>query len=194
MAGFLSTVADSEELENRFQRATCEMQVVMESIIDMTKGISDDKADEERSFLVGMLARLLLSSVIEGDRFDTARFLQGMMLVRPAQAFHWNEAVTNVERFLSELPTHGDVNHARAEISRQCLEFANRPNGIYRLNVPTGGGKTLSALRLAVAHCMKHGKRRVFYIAPLISILEQNADVIREALDHEEWVLEHHSN
>ena len=86
------------------------------------------------------------------------------------------------------------IGKVRKSISEQCAAFFDRPAGLYRLNVPTGGGKTLSAMRFALAHAQKKEKRRIIYVAPLISILEQNVQVIRRAVGKDEYVLEHHSN
>ena len=73
-------------------------------------------------------------------------------------------------------------------------DFADKPKGIYRLNVPTGGGKTLGSLRYALAHAEKHNLKRLIFVSPLLSILEQNAAVIREYIGDDSLILEHHSN
>lgn len=65
--------------------------------------------------------------------------------------------------------------------------------GIAQLIVPTGGGKTLSALRFAIEYAVEHKKERIFYISPFMSILEQNGDVIREIAGDDNY-LEHHSD
>lgn len=62
------------------------------------------------------------------------------------------------------------------------------------MNVPTGGGKTLTSLRYALAHGEKWGKQRLIFTSPLLSILEQNAAVIRDFLGDDAIILEHHSN
>ena len=79
-------------------------------------------------------------------------------------------------------------------MSDYCQEFAEKPCGIYRLNLPTGSGKTLSSLRYALAHAKKFNKEHIIFAIPLLSILEQNADVIRDAVGNDEIILEHHSN
>ena len=82
-------------------------------------------------------------------------------------------------------------------ISDRCCAFAKNDVGISQLIVPTGGGKTLSALRFAieyaVEHKVEHKKERIFYISPFMSILEQNGDVIREIVGDDNY-LEHHSD
>lgn len=78
-------------------------------------------------------------------------------------------------------------------ISDRCAAFANHDVKICRLVVPTGGGKTLSALQFAIEYSQKHNVNQIFYIAPFNSILGQNSDVIRE-ITGEENFLEHHSN
>ena len=62
------------------------------------------------------------------------------------------------------------------------------------MNVPTGGGKTLSLLRYALAHAQEFNKKRIIYSIPLLSVLDQNVRVIRDYVPDKEKVLEHHSN
>lgn len=188
-----------EDLDRQFQAALGELAPVLERICSMTGDeADDDRYEQETAFYTGLLARLLLSAVIEGDRRDTAEFMEDRRSPAkrgdedPGQL--WGALLGRTEKKLEKLPGQSPIDRARRGISDQCRQAAERPGGVYRLNVPTGGGKTLSGLRFALAHAARHGKQRILFTAPLLSILEQNAAVIRDCIGDDSLILEHHSN
>lgn len=194
---FLRLCAGPEELDRYFQAAQEALTPVLERIRSMTgEDADDERYDQETAFYCGLLARLLLSAVIEGDRRDTAEFMSGFPQPRRVEALRelWSACLDRVEAKLDGLPQSSPVDGARRAISDRCRQAAERPGGVYRLNVPTGGGKTLSGLRFALAHAKQHGKQRVIFTSPLLSILEQNAKVIRDYIQDDSLILEHHSN
>ena len=105
-----------------------------------------------------------------------------------------------LNKYLSKLTAENNksdkaIIELRNDISRQCAEAGLREIGIYTLEVPTGGGKTLSSLRFALEHARKHNLDRIIYVIPYLSILSQTAIEMRSALNADnETVLEHHSN
>ena len=144
--------------------------------------------------------RMVFSALVDADFLDTERhFNPGRAAVRssePDMAQLW-------ERFQ---PRHresvrgasGTVNAVRSEVYDACLAAAERPPGVFRLTVPTGGGKTLSALGFALRHASAHGLRRIVTATPFMSITQQTAEVYREFLEQDantepSVVLEHHS-
>lgn len=185
---FISQCADELELKCLFEKASGEIT----SFLDKCCGFCSGRGELE--FFSGLLVRLILSGVTEGDRRNTAEFMANSSFPKDADVRLWEVLLNKVEAKLSELPYDTPVNKARREISRFCREAAEKEGGVYRLNVPTGGGKTLSSLRYALAHAAKYGKSRVIFTSPLLSILEQNSKVIREYIDDESVILEHHSN
>jgi CRISPR-associated endonuclease/helicase Cas3 len=106
----------------------------------------------------------------------------------------WQKQLDYLNDKIEKFNQSSMLNRVRSDISKQCMEFAERPCGIYRLNVPTGAGKTISSLRYALAHAKKYGKKRIVFIIPFLSVLDQNAKVIREYIADSDLIVEHHSN
>ena len=190
LRGFFSQEISEEEIDRLFFAASGELDPIIEQL---ERTYADDR---EYFFAVGLLARLLLSAVIEGDRCDTAAFINGASAHRwPADMTPiWKERLYYLEEKLAQFCSEKPIVKARQQISATCRAFAEKPPGIYRLDVPTGSGKTLSSLRYALAHAARFRKKRLIFTAPLLSILEQNADVIREYVGDDRLILEHHSN
>ena len=206
---FLADIGGSERLNQLFYQADTELKCVSENIYKMSmreqsaENLNQKKWEtisSECCFYMGLLGRLLLSAVMEGDRRDTAGFMDGITFPEYPDNMEpvWNRRLANLEGILSGKQADTLLNQARRTISEQCRAFAKQPGGVYRLNVPTGAGKTLSSLRFALEHAAKYNKRRIFFTAPLLSILDQNAPIIRDAVGEDpefgEIVLEHHSN
>lgn len=148
----------------------------------------------EQTFYIGMLERLIQSALINADRTDTSDFMSDRKTVPKDTAPLWIQMDKKLDEKLAAFTEKKDaISLQRQSISDRCAAFADHEVGVCRLIVPTGGGKTLSSLRFAVKQCKKYGKERIFYIAPFMSILEQNSDVISEICDKNNF-LEHHSN
>lgn len=139
--------------------------------------------------------RMLFSSLVDADFLDTEKFMDGEK-GRSRGTFstvreHLNKLDMHMAQLMAEAkPT--PVNCVRAEVLRQCRERASDPPGIFSLTVPTGGGKTLSGLTFALNHAIHHNKRRVIYVIPYTSIIEQTAGIFRGIFGDD--VIEHHSN
>ena len=196
MQNFLAQCADEKELETLFRAAVRELTPMLDKLSAISVQEDDNEADRETTFYIGLLARMLLSAVIEGDRADTAAFMDGVEPpvfpedMRPI----WTERLAFMEKKLAAFPRKTPIDLARHTISDTCAAGAACPGGVYRLNVPTGGGKTLASLRFALTHAAKWNCSRIIFTAPLLSILDQNAQVIRRFVGDDSLIVEHHSN
>lgn len=143
-------------------------------------------------FSLSFLGRMLYSCLVDADYLDTEAFMLG-----ETPRGHHDSIATLVEAYNSYIARFSTpdtpIKQKRNEILQQCLAAAQRAKGIYTLTVPTGGGKTISSLGFALAHALKHNMRRVIFVIPYTSIIEQNAKVFADILGREN-VLEHHSN
>lgn len=173
----------------------------------------EEKPNDSRktiSFKCGLLARFLLSCLLDADRLNTAdfEFPENNIIRQYGNYIAWDVLIQRLEdtfnRFdreavqMKEGSSAREVDQLRAQVAKACLNAATKPKGIYQLTVPTGGGKTLASLRFALHHARHHKMDRIFYIAPYITIIDQNADTLRKILEFDDErgyvVLEHHSN
>ncbi len=151
-------------------------------------------------FSLGLLIRMLFSALVDADFLATEAFMSPERNNdRPGQQPTIAAIDNALATYLKQLGTTApptSVNQIRCEILNHCLTAAEKPPGLFSLTVPTGGGKTLSSLAFALKHARIHNLRRVIYVIPFTSIIEQNAAVFRKALASlgPDIVLEHHSN
>ena len=162
-----------------------------------------------RLYLLACLQRLILSILIDSDWEATSDFMNNVDVLSKPAAYNtkdiFRQAGRNFEAYMQEkhetieLSRLSDqervIYEARNSLQEECRRFGQYPAGIYCLPIPTGGGKTLGSLAYALEYCRLHPEtERVIYVSPFISITEQNAQVFREAIGEDDWILEHHSS
>jgi CRISPR-associated endonuclease/helicase Cas3 len=151
------------------------------------------KRTADMGFSVSFLTRMLYSALVDADWLETETFVEDGLKPR---GMH-DDIETLSGRFNQALRQFDNpqnaINQKRTETLNACLEEADAPQGIFTLTIPTGGGKTLASMAFALNHAAKHGLKRIIYVIPFTSIIEQNAGVFKDYLG-EENVLEHHSN
>lgn len=167
--------------------ALSSMDSLVRRLIDGSKG----KADRGL-FALGLLSRYVLSCLVDADHRDTSEFENGCK--EPATV-DWSVLSRTFESKLPDFDKGDRISKIRSSVSDMCYAASRREPGIYTLSVPTGGGKTLSSLRFALNHALLHGMDRIVYVIPYTSIIEQNAEVIRDVLsDDGRIVCEYHSS
>ena len=163
-------------------------EIQVEARTDLPSWVQSNKESAEAA----MYTRMLYSCLVDADFLDTETALLG------PQPRGGRE---NVEGLLRKLQTYiapwlenprNDLCMQRNVVLKQCLSGGDHPAGLYTLTVPTGGGKTVSSLAFALSHAAAHHLKRVIYVIPYTSIIEQTADVFSNILGREN-VLEHHS-
>jgi CRISPR-associated endonuclease/helicase Cas3 len=138
-----------------------------------------------------LITRTIFSCLVDADWSDTSnheRIASGFDPEPEPAEFRAQIWLGNLLAVLAEKSKTCREEHiqtARTDVLNSALLAAESPQGVFSLTVPTGGGKTLSGLAFALKHAIKHGLRRVIYVAPYLTILEQNEDAIRTALGFE---------
>ncbi|RSK54664.1 CRISPR-associated helicase Cas3' [Bacillus canaveralius] len=159
--------------------------------------LKDASGSNEKKLM--FLTKFIFSALIDADRTNTRLFEENK--TNESKANHEGLFVTYYERLLNKIQlfhkqpdANSPINLLRREMSDQCDRFAEKRSGIYTLSIPTGGGKTLASLRYALKHAKLYNKKRIIYVVPFTTIIEQNAEEVRNILQDDANILEHHSN
>jgi len=173
------------------------------SLSDDLKFPAFELTNNFQGFQLAFLTRMLFSCVVDADYLDTEAFYLKLEDKQPR-----NTAYPSLVQFQQTLNQHlqqltdkvskngsETVNHLRKEILFHSREQAVLEPGLFSLTVPTGGGKTLTSMAFALDHAIKYQLRRIIYVIPFTSIIEQNARVFRNIFSPlgDNVVLEHHS-
>ena len=149
---------------------------------------------KDPTFTMSFLIRMLYSCLVDADYLDTENFMkngrtgrmagESIPLLLEKLNHHIEKWLVNEEK--------DTINGRRTEILKACIAKGKKKKGLFCLTVPTGGGKTVASLAFALNHAVEHGMKRIIYVIPYTSIIEQNAKVFSDILGKEN-VLEHHS-
>ncbi len=142
------------------------------------------------------MLRLVYSCLVDADSLDTEAHFEAERAARRGSNFDITELekqLLSAQCALLAAAEDTPVNQVRRSVYEDCLAAAELPPGVFRLTVPTGGGKTRSSLAFALRHAALHGLSRVIYAVPFTSIIEQTAEVFRSVFEDQHAILEHHS-
>lgn len=190
--------SDPSCLVNRLKKKVFDYSAAPPDILACTKppGLPFGLDSQRAAFQLSFFTRMLYSCLVDADFLDTEKFLE-------PEKSDWRNGYQPLSALFVKLKAHMDrlqteasptkINTLRRGIFESCLEAADRATGLFSLTVPTGGGKTLASLGFALKHAVAHGLRRIIYVIPYTSIIEQNGAVFRGVLG-DNAVVEHHSN
>lgn len=143
--------------------------------------------------------RMIFSCLVDADFLDTENFIckgatgRGSYLSIEELKIKFDNHI--YKDFLNKNHVNYDkaINARRRKILEECIVTGeNSTRNLLRLTVPTGGGKTIASMAFALHNAVKNGKRRIIYVIPYTSIIEQTAKVFSDVFGRN--VLEHHRN
>lgn len=142
---------------------------------------------DEYEFMI----RYLFSCLTDADSLDTENFCSGKE--RVACDVDWSKYKAILDRVFASFNAVTELQKERAVLQSQAMSNIGKDCGIYLLDMPTGSGKTLCSLDLAIERAAKMGKKRIIYVIPYTTVIEQTADEFGKILS-DLPILEHHSN
>ena len=159
-------------------------------LFEELKKLPDNK---ERIEAYSFFTRYFYSCLTDADFIDTERFcspgaergLDGDIIAA------YKKVCAKLNGFKCETA----LQKVRSVIQSQvydCVE--NNDADIYILDMPTGSGKTLCSIKAALQMAIKKDKKRIVYVMPYTSIIEQTAKEFEDIFGSSLPVLQHHSN
>lgn len=201
-SGLLDGKSNEACLADRLKKVIPEHSSCLNSLLEFNTNIGSlpftpAKGNNERiAFQLQLFIRILFSCLVDADFLDTEAFMSKNNSLLRGNYPEISEMEYKLNKKLNKLSSEAPdtpVNRYRKEILQQCIDAADNLPGLFSLTVPTGGGKTFSSIAFAIKHALKYGMKRIIYVIPYTSIIEQNADIFREVFGNN-TVLEHHSN
>lgn len=137
------------------------------------------------------LTRYSFSCLVDADSMDTAEFCNGDK-IRPLTA-DFRACLLKVNNKLDSYVCTTSLQRSRALLQRQVFEKINEDAEIYLMNMPTGSGKTLCSIKFALERAICTGKKRIIYVIPYNSIIDQTMFVFEELFGNSAEILRHQS-
>ncbi len=174
--------------------ATPEESTLLSAVGLLQKNLPvNDKSALERELVerYAFFTRYVYSCLTDADFLNTENFCSGGM--ERGLKGDFVAALKRVDEMLSKMPNDTEVCRARKQLQQQAF-CSSDVAPVKILNMPTGSGKTLCSIKLALQSAVKSGKKRVIYVIPYTSIIEQTADNFEHLFGAVLPVLQHHSN
>lgn len=138
------------------------------------------------------LTRYAFSCLVDADSIDTANFCKERQLPRKLKA-DFQACLAIVNDTLSAFVCKTELQKTRSLLQKQAFQNISQDAEIYLLNMPTGSGKTLASVKIALERAIAKKKKRIIYIIPYNSIIEQTAEVFEKLFSGNMEILRHQS-
>ena len=138
--------------------------------------------------------RMMFSCLVDADFLDTEAFCSTGKVERGIET-DFKKCLKNLKNLVTTLQEKASTKTeiARKVLTEQVLSHTQDDANIYYMNMPTGSGKTLASINFALERAIHTGKKRIIYVIPYTSIIDQNAKVFKNIFGNDA-VLEHHCN
>lgn len=154
----------------------------------------DDVRCDREEFLerYAFLTRYCFSCLTDADSIDTANFCTGREERTLSSDF--SACLEKLNCRLGSFVCETELQRARARLQAQVYKKIGEDAEIYLMDMPTGSGKTLCSMKFALERALGHNKKRIIYVIPYNSIIDQTVAVFEELFGDSAQILCHQSS
>lgn len=138
------------------------------------------------------LTRYCFSCLTDADSIDTAKFC-GTGVNEHLKA-NFEKCLQKVDDRLNSFICKTELQKTRKVLQQQVFEKTDNDAEIYLMNMPTGSGKTLCSVKFALERAIKKNKKRIIYVIPYNSIIDQTAGEFEDLFGKDAEILRHQSS
>ena len=184
---------DCSKYKNEIELLPLNIKCLCNYLNEAVKNLPDKHSQNLQAIeLYAFFTRYVFSCLVDADFIDTERFCNPESIRGMKGDFE--KALERLNIYMSKFTDDTAVKKARKELLNQAEKESKNNADIYLLNMPTGSGKTLCSLKIALEKAVAENKKRIVYVIPYTSIIEQTALVFKEVLGDSVEILQHHSN
>ena len=163
------------------------------ALLNELKRICSNNGKDESIEAFAFFTRYVFSCLTDADYLDTERFCNPFVNRNLSADFCKVKAL--VEDNFKHLKKDTPLRKARGRLQHQAYQNAEKAAQISILNMPTGSGKTLCSLNIALKKLTspESTKKRIIYVIPYTSVIEQTAQTFDDIFGKYADILQHHS-
>ena len=136
--------------------------------------------------------RYCFSCLTDADSIDTAEFCSGRIETELISDF--TECLYKLEERITGLPDKTNLQKSRSALQNQVYENVSAESEIFLMEMPTGSGKTICSMKFALMRAILSGKKRIIYVIPYNSIIDQTVSVFEDIFGDSARILCHQSS
>lgn len=136
--------------------------------------------------------RYIFSCLTDADSLDTAVFCSEKEEDRSVYA-DFRECLQKINAEFAKFTAITALQKTRGKLQQIVYEKIHQSAEIFFMNMPTGSGKTLCSMKFALERAIRGDKKRIIYVIPYNSIIDQTAQIFSNLFGESAFVLRHQS-
>ena len=150
------------------------------------------RTKEEATEAYAFLTRYCFSCLVDADTLDTIQ-ANGDAIPTPLSA-DFQSCLSAVNSKLRSFKPVTNLQKARSGIQAQAFRNIYKDSDIFLMEMPTGSGKTLASIKCALELAIRENKKRIIYVIPYNSIIDQTVDEFEKMFGNKAQILRHQSS